>query len=412
MNFILKQIDNLTNIIFVDNNNLRLDPIERRKLENQEDEENDRSLDEIRRERESIITDNIDMSLLILQRSLYILKKKFEKYQNDMTDIYDKHDPKFTKKITINKFITIMKEIFKECQMSMTEIIKPSDIFKVDYIEHLNPEAANKIIEKLFFFMFNDRDTYNQLIKEKKHIIDKSDEEVLFTVEKRLIAEKISENNANVEMKNTDESSVKKDEKKDQIKPQSKPNDKNSENQDHSEIVKGADKHNEKNKLTNNEELSEIKKKINKESKISNDNTNSKNKEDMGDQQQQVKDKNNSNKIEDQKKDNKTLEKTKTDDSKDTNKNKDEIKEDKILSKKNIDTKIDNKKGDEKVKSSQDNKFETEKNHQEFTAYFPNSIPILYYDSIPLILADFIDKNNEYIILDSSNEFKNEVNCI
>ena len=117
-----------------------------------------------------------------------------------MTDIYDKHDPKFTKKITINKFITIMKEIFKECQMSMTEIIKPSDIFKVDYIEHLNPEAANKIIEKLFLFMFNDRDTYNQLIKEKKHIIDKSDEEVLFTVEKRLIAEKISENNAECEL--------------------------------------------------------------------------------------------------------------------------------------------------------------------------------------------------------------------
>jgi hypothetical protein len=43
------------------------------------------------------------------------------------------------------------------------------------------------------------------------------------------------------------------------------------------------------------------------------------------------------------------------------------------------------------------------------SAIYPNSIPYLYYDSIPLILADFIDKNNQYIILDSSNELKNEV---
>jgi hypothetical protein len=175
----MKQIDNLTNVIFVDDNNLRLDPLERKKLQQQNQSENDINQEDSRNERESEVIDNIDLNLLILQRSLFILKKKFEKYQKEISSVYNKNDPNKLKKVTVNKFMNMLKEIFDESKMSVAEIKKPSDVFKVDYIENLNPKSVEVITKKIYDFMIQDRSSYNQIIKSKKNIKDDVDEEVI-----------------------------------------------------------------------------------------------------------------------------------------------------------------------------------------------------------------------------------------
>ena len=43
---------------------------------------------------------------------------------------------------------------------------------------------------------------------------------------------------------------------------------------------------------------------------------------------------------------------------------------------------------------------------------FPNSIPYLYYESIPNILSDFIFKNYDLFIIDKNDEFKSFVNVL
>ena len=43
------------------------------------------------RENEENFDDNYDLDLIILHRSLFILKKKFEKYKDEFKDVYNKY---------------------------------------------------------------------------------------------------------------------------------------------------------------------------------------------------------------------------------------------------------------------------------------------------------------------------------
>ena len=128
------------------------------------------------RENEENFDDNYDLDLIILHRSLFILKKKFEKYKDEFKDVYNKYReivlgdnilqdeilveqnqiPKILDEIlNLGKFGLIKYDNFKD---AIFEEMKLYDKIKLD----------NKIITALMDFVFENRRKYNFIFTKKK----------------------------------------------------------------------------------------------------------------------------------------------------------------------------------------------------------------------------------------------------
>ena len=128
------------------------------------------------KEYEENFDDNYDLDLIILHRSLFILKKKFEKYKDEFKDVYNKYReivlgdnilqdeilveqnqiPKILDEIlNLGKFGLIEYNNFKE---AIFEEMKLYDKIKLD----------NKIITALMDFVFENRRKYNFIFTKKK----------------------------------------------------------------------------------------------------------------------------------------------------------------------------------------------------------------------------------------------------
>ena len=128
------------------------------------------------KEYEENFDDNYDLDLIILHRSLFILKKKFEKYKDEFKDVYNKYReivlgdnilqdeilveqnqiPKILDEIlNLGKFGLIKYDNFKD---AIFEEMKLYDKIKLD----------NKIITALMDFVFENRRKYNFIFTKKK----------------------------------------------------------------------------------------------------------------------------------------------------------------------------------------------------------------------------------------------------
>jgi len=121
---------------------------------------------------EKIKSDSI--RLAILYRSLYILKKKFEKFKNEVNGVYDKYYGGEKKKlesydhrvIRITNFFPLVQEIFKEMLITIPRIINPSDIFYFDIVNFDPNDATHtesiKLMEKIVLDR-NNLEKYNKI---------------------------------------------------------------------------------------------------------------------------------------------------------------------------------------------------------------------------------------------------------
>ena len=304
-------------------------------------------------ENEENFDDNYDVNLIILHRSLYILKKKFEKHKNEFREIYNKYreiiygDNILDNEILVeqNKVMKILEELLNKGKFGLIQYnnFKEALFKEMEFYDKI--KLDENILNDFIEFVFVNRRKYNYIFKQKK--INKD-----FQLEYYMDYEPQGEDELTKLIMET-ESSQK--------------NKKTEKNKDTvSEIVTTTNKLDDKQSENLNGETSE-KKEEEKEKE-----NNEENEEDEEGEEKEEKE-----------------EKEEEDINK---KNKKKLKPKTIL-KKSLTLHSEN---------------ENPKKVQYSKSY-------LYIESLPLILADFISiKNNQisYIIIDHDEELKNELRTL
>ena len=120
--------------------------------------------------------DNYDVNLIILHRSLYILKKKFEKYKNEFKDIYNKYreiitgDNILQNEILVeeNKVNKILEEILNVGKFGLIELnnFKEAVFNEMNLVDKikLNENISNELMD----FVLINRRKYNYIFTQKK----------------------------------------------------------------------------------------------------------------------------------------------------------------------------------------------------------------------------------------------------
>lgn len=161
-----KQQKILSTTIFVDDNNINEDYIGR----NNEERKNHNYDTEVKNENNFNFTE-VDVDMIILHRSLFILKRKFEIYEKEVYEIYRKYfeNEKMDHVIDIKKFNDVVRDILKEMNIAIYETQKPNEVLKLELLGGILDLEKIKIIHQhLEKHMLENRMKYNEIMKEKK----------------------------------------------------------------------------------------------------------------------------------------------------------------------------------------------------------------------------------------------------
>ena len=128
------------------------------------------------RENEENFDDNYDLDLIILHRSLFILKKKFEKYKDEFKDVYNKYreivlgDNILQDEILVeqNQIPKILDEILNLGKFGLIEYNNFKDAIFEEMKLYDKIKLDNKIITALMDFVFENRRKYNFIFTKKK----------------------------------------------------------------------------------------------------------------------------------------------------------------------------------------------------------------------------------------------------
>ena len=117
------------------------------------------------------------ISFNIICRSLYILKKKFEIYKNDINKVYTKYFVKDKSDynnfsipiIKITSFKDLLEEIFHLINISIFKLSSMNELFISNFIpESKNEERLKEAIEKINYFITDKIRKYNEIFYNKK----------------------------------------------------------------------------------------------------------------------------------------------------------------------------------------------------------------------------------------------------
>jgi hypothetical protein len=111
-----------------------------------------------------------DVNMILVYRSLYLLKRKFEIYEKEIHKIYLKFKEMEKMNLIIEKgqFTNVVQNIFKDCNFSFAEIAKPNELFRVELMSKINEDKMKIILDLFNKFMNENRDKYNEIMKNKK----------------------------------------------------------------------------------------------------------------------------------------------------------------------------------------------------------------------------------------------------
>jgi hypothetical protein len=114
---------------------------------------------------ENIEKENI--KVLILYRSLYILKKKFEIYHNGIEEIYNSNK---TNKyfISLDNLSNILKKILIVSNCLIIYFKDYNELIDNSFILNLNVENSMNIINSICEYIKNNLEKYNKLYFEKR----------------------------------------------------------------------------------------------------------------------------------------------------------------------------------------------------------------------------------------------------
>ena len=117
------------------------------------------------------------ISLITVYRSIYILKKKFEKYRNEINKIYTKYFVKdkenFTnfrfKIINLSSFKPLIEDISRISQFSIIKLDSTNELFISDYMnEEKIKEKFKFALEQITNYITENLEKYNEIFYNKK----------------------------------------------------------------------------------------------------------------------------------------------------------------------------------------------------------------------------------------------------
>ncbi len=117
------------------------------------------------------------VEFIILYRSLYILKKKFEKYKEDISKIYTKFFVKDKnnynnircKIIKISSFKSLLQQICNLVNMSIIKISSLNELFVSDLVsQKIQQERFNESIDQIYNYITDNLKKYNEIFFNKK----------------------------------------------------------------------------------------------------------------------------------------------------------------------------------------------------------------------------------------------------
>jgi hypothetical protein len=122
-----------------------------------------------------------ELNLLILQRSLYILKKKLDENKDEVGNIYSKYSEKSKLDLVIklesriedltkkdSEFVKLLEEILNLTSLSLNEIQKPNELFRLNLFNNHNTTENKRIFKLIENFTLENRKKYNYIMREKK----------------------------------------------------------------------------------------------------------------------------------------------------------------------------------------------------------------------------------------------------
>jgi len=141
-----------------------------------------------------------NIQMLILQRSIYIMKNRFGKNKKELEIIYDKYkDPNYKqlKCISTNNLYNLLKEIMSINQINLLPYDNYNELITADLMTELNEEKNNTMLNALVQFTQKNIEKYNNIfyenkMKKRKIILEKEKEknkkeEVIVTEEIKII---------------------------------------------------------------------------------------------------------------------------------------------------------------------------------------------------------------------------------
>ena len=108
---------------------------------------------------------------LVLERSLYILKRKFEIHKKELEAVYDKYRHKNYKKlkaIDVNYLVQIYDEIFKTTRFKLIPYTNSKEVISADLMMEINQNKRNMVFRSLEKFTLKNIQKYNKLYYEEK----------------------------------------------------------------------------------------------------------------------------------------------------------------------------------------------------------------------------------------------------
>ena len=386
---ILEWLDNtqkvLTNTIIYDDSKIKSVPISNIVFNSNEEKNliNEKLFD---------FSSEVDVNMIVFQRSIYLLKKKFELYEKDIKSIYDSKAVNKRNlstagiEVDIKDIEAIIKDILNKAEFSFCILEKASELFKIEVLEKINHENVKLVIDELIKFIKIHRERYNDIIKEKRGY-------------KNLLVEE-SKNEEEVMINQTDAKAIKSIEG-------SKIESKTAQKED-SKNIKISEKNAKDNKVSNKPSVKDSK--IDKSVIDKNKNLASPIKSNEKEKSEQNSKQNSKSPIENIDKSNKTNNALNTP-SKNVEKSRNSPRKENaksVVSKNTIDS--------NDTSLNQNNQIVNQLNQPEQEVKIeakeetPNNI--LFIEYLPYIIIDFITENKSVAVTDIKNELKNELKSL
>jgi len=116
---------------------------------------------------------DVDINQIIMNRSQYILKRKFEIYEKELKDLYEKRLD-LSGQVKIEDFPQLEEDIFEILKVSFSEISKPQELIKNELLQQFNREQYYYILKDIYKYLDDNKHRYNRIVQEKRgHLLNK-----------------------------------------------------------------------------------------------------------------------------------------------------------------------------------------------------------------------------------------------
>ena len=152
----------------------------------------------IQLEKNKIEIEQKNIQMLIFQRSLYIMKQRFEQNRKEIQLVYDKYKSSKYKSlecISTQNLFECYKELFQTNQINLYQYENFNDLATADLVSGTNEDKYNKMIKDLVQFTRRKVEKYNEKFYEnkmkKKRLKEEEEKKNLSELEKNDVSDQV-----------------------------------------------------------------------------------------------------------------------------------------------------------------------------------------------------------------------------